>query len=195
MSWSPSRIDPVELRLRNEAVTNPDQDGLPWSSKALDQCLRRGAELIGWEDRDPAPRSMREGDQLIGYGMAAVSFFYFQQPCTVRVVVRRDGTAAVHCAAMDIGTGTYTVVTQVAADRLGLELSEVEVVLGDSSLPASPPAGGSGLAMAITNATALAVSAVLGDLDLDAAPGRTAPNAASSSAGNVSEGATGTVSP
>ena len=125
-------------------MTNPDQDDLPWSSKALDQCLRRGAEIIGWDDRDPAPRSMREGDQLIGYGMAAVSFFYFQQPCTVRVVVRRDGTAAVHCAAMDIGTGTYTVVTQVAAERLGLDLADVEVVLGDSSLPASPPAGGSG---------------------------------------------------
>ncbi len=167
-------MDPVELRLRNEAVTNPDQHDLPWSSKALDQCLRRGAELIGWNERDPAPRSMREGDQLIGYGMAAVSFFYFQQPCTVRVVVRRNGTAAVHCAAMDIGTGTYTIVTQVAAEGLGLELSEVEVVLGDSSLPASPPAGGSGLAVAITNATALAIADVLGDLDLDfgSRPGR-----------------------
>lgn len=165
-------IDPVELRLRNYAHTNPDQGDLPWSSKALDECLRRGAELIGWDDRDPAPGSMREGDQLIGYGMAAVSFFYFQQPCTVRVVVRRDGTAAVHCAAMDIGTGTYTVVTQVAAERLGLDLADVEVVLGDSSLPASPPAGGSGLAMAISNATARAVAGVLGDLDLPAAPGR-----------------------
>ncbi len=167
-------IDPVELRMRNYAETNPDQDDLPWSSKALDQCLRRGAELIGWDERDPSPRSMREGDELVGYGMAAVSFFYFQQPCTVRVVVRRDGTAAVHCAAMDIGTGTYTVVTQVAAERLGLDLSDVEVVLGDSSLPASPPAGGSGLATAISNAVAQAVTGVLGDLGLAAAPGRDA---------------------
>ena len=167
-------IDPVELRLRNEAITNPDQDDLPWSSKALDQCLRRGAELIGWDDRSPEPRSMREGDQLVGYGMAAVSFFYFQQPCSVRLVVRRDGTAAVHSSAMDIGTGTYTVVTQVAAERLGLEMGDVEVVLGDSSLPASPPAGGSGLAMAISNAVATAVSDLLDALDLGAEPGRDA---------------------
>ena len=167
-------IDPVALRLRNDTATNPDQDDLPWSSKALDECLRRGAELIGWDQRDPAPRSMREGDQLIGYGMAAVSFFYFQQPCSVRVVVHADGTAAVHSAAMDIGTGTYTIVTQVAAERLGLELADVRVVLGDSSLPPSPPAGGSGLATAISNATATAVQQVLERLDLTAAPGRDA---------------------
>ena len=165
-------IDPVELRLRNDTATNPDQDDLPWSSKALDECLRRGAELIGWEQRDPTPRSMREGDQLIGYGMAAVSFFHFQQPCTVRAVVHADGTAAIHCSAMDIGTGTYTIVTQVAADRLGLDLTDVEVVLGDSSLPPSPPAGGSGLATAISNATAMAVEQVLHQLDLAASPGR-----------------------
>lgn len=185
-------VDPVELRLRNYAHTNPDQDDLPWSSKALDECLRRGAELIGWDDRDPTPRSMRDGDDLVGYGMAAVSFFYFQQPCSVRLVVRADGTAAVHSSAMDIGTGTYTVVTQVAARHLGLDLSDVEVVLGDSSLPASPPAGGSGLAMAITNAVARAAASLLDDLGLGEAPGRDALSGAVGQRDEVSAEATAT---
>jgi xanthine dehydrogenase YagR molybdenum-binding subunit len=95
---------------------------------------------------------MRDGHWLVGYGMAGVSFFWFQSPCQARVSVRRDGTAFVRSAATDIGTGTYTVMTQLSAELLGLGLDQVEFRLGDTDLPYSPMAGGSGLTAALGNA-------------------------------------------
>ncbi len=143
--------DPLELRLRNYAETHP-QLGLPWSSKALRACYQQGAERFGWSQRSPEPGSMRDGDWLVGYGMAGVSYMWGQLPCQVRASIGRDGGALVRSAATDIGTGTYTIMTQLSADLLGLEFGQVRFDLGDSDMPMAPPAGGSALTAALGSA-------------------------------------------
>ncbi|TMR24046.1 xanthine dehydrogenase family protein molybdopterin-binding subunit [Nonomuraea turkmeniaca] len=144
-------IDPLELRLRNYAEVHP-RSGLPWSSKALRECYEVGAERFGWSRRVPEPGSMREGDWLVGYGMAGISYFWYQAPCQARATVRGDGTAYVRSAVTDIGTGTYTIMTQLAAELLGLEQDRVTFGLGDTSMPPGPQAGGSGLTAALGSA-------------------------------------------
>lgn len=137
-------VDPLELRLRNVAEVEP-QYGLPWSSNALRECYLRGAERFGWSRRNPELRSMRDGAWLVGYGMAGVTFHWYQPPSQARATVHDDGTVTVASAGSDIGNGAYTVMTQVAADALGLPMHQVRFVLGDSALPPAPQAGGSGL--------------------------------------------------
>jgi CO/xanthine dehydrogenase Mo-binding subunit len=144
-------MDPLDLRLRNYAEDHP-QLGLPWSSKALRACYEQGAERFGWSARNPEPGSMRNGDWLVGYGMAGVSFFWWQAPCQARASIDADGKAFVRSAATDIGTGTYTVMTQLSAELLGLGLDQVRFDLGDTDMPMSPQAGGSGLTAALGNA-------------------------------------------
>lgn len=144
-------MDPVELRLRNHADVHPVL-GLPWSSKALKQCYELGAERFGWSARTPEPRSMRDGDWLIGYGMAGVSYPWYAVDCHAQATLHRDGSALVRSAATDIGTGTYTVMTQLSAECLGLKLGRVRFDLGDSDMPVAPQAGGSGLTAALGNA-------------------------------------------
>jgi len=153
-------MDPLELRLRNYAEDHP-QLGLPWSSKALRACYEQGAERFGGRARNPRPGSMRDGNWLVGYGMAGVSFFWLQMPCQARASIRRDGTAFVHSAATDIGTGTYTVMTQLSAELLGLRLDQVRFGLGDTDMPMAPPAGGSGLTAALGNAVQAACRKVI----------------------------------
>lgn len=135
-------IDPVELRLRNEPATDPET-GKPWSSRALAAALREGAGRFGWERRTAAPRSMRDGRHLVGYGVASATYPANRLPCGARVRLSADGTATVETAGTDIGTGTYTILAQVAADALGLPPDRVRVALGDSALPKSPGSGGS----------------------------------------------------
>jgi len=144
-------MDPVELRLRNYAEVHP-QTGLPWASKALRACYEQGAERFGWARRTPEPRSMRNGRLLVGYGMASAYYGYVQVPCQARASLGRDGVAFVRSAATDIGPGTYTVMTQVAADTLGLPLDRVRFELGDSTMPPAPLQGGSGLTAALGSA-------------------------------------------
>ncbi|MEU4173338.1 xanthine dehydrogenase family protein molybdopterin-binding subunit [Streptomyces sp. NPDC026665] len=144
-------MDPVDLRLKNYADTHP-VSGLPWSSKALRECYAVGAERFGWASRDPRPRSMRDGDWLVGYGMASVSYPWYAIDCRAQATVMRDGSALVRSAATDIGTGTYTVMAQLSAQCLGLPLDRVRFDLGDSDMPAAPQAGGSGLTTALGNA-------------------------------------------
>ncbi|MEV6227406.1 xanthine dehydrogenase family protein molybdopterin-binding subunit [Saccharopolyspora shandongensis] len=144
-------MDPLEFRLRNYAENNPLLK-LPWSSKALRECYLHGAERFGWSRRTPQPGSMRDGRWLVGYGLAGVSYPFYQVPCQARASVRRDGSAYVRSAATDIGTGTYTVMTQLAAELLGLSVNQVHFGLGDSDMPYSPQAGGSGLTGALGNA-------------------------------------------
>jgi CO/xanthine dehydrogenase Mo-binding subunit len=166
-------IDPVELRLRNYADVNP-KDGRPWSSKALRECLLTGADRFGWSARDPAPRSMRDGDALIGYGMAGVSFDFYADPCEVRLTVDRGGNAIVRSAATDIGTGTYTITAQLTAELLRIDVDRVRVEIGDTDLPPSPQSGGSGLAGALGAAVKDAVSQLSARLaQLDGSPGET----------------------
>jgi xanthine dehydrogenase YagR molybdenum-binding subunit len=144
-------MDPLEFRLRNYAEDHP-LSGLPWSSKALRECYLQGAERFGWLRRTPEPGSMRDGRWLVGYGLAGVSYPFYQVPCQARASLRRDGSAYVRSAATDIGTGTYTIMTQVAAEVLGLDVAQVRFGLGDSDMPYSPQAGGSGLTGALGNA-------------------------------------------
>lgn len=144
-------LDPLELRLRNDAEVHPPS-GLPWSSRALRECYAQGAERFGWSLRAPRPGSMRDGRWLVGYGMAGVSYPAYQVPCQARASLRQDGSAFVRSAATDIGTGTYTVMSQLSAELLGLPVGRVRFDLGDSDMPYAPQAGGSGLTGALGNA-------------------------------------------
>ncbi len=135
-------LDPVELRLRNDTQTDPGT-GAPFSSRHLAECLRRGADRFGWAGRDPRPAMRREGRWLVGTGMACASYPVYQAACKARARRCPDGTFEIGVNATDIGTGARTVLAQVAADALGVELCRVRVDLADSDLPAAPVAGGS----------------------------------------------------
>jgi xanthine dehydrogenase YagR molybdenum-binding subunit len=135
-------IDPLELRLKNYAERDQNESQ-PFSSKALRECYHQAAARFDWSRRNPTPRSMRDGDTLIGLGMATGAWDAFQVQASARCVLKADGTAIVSSATEDIGTGTYTVMTQIAADTLGLPLDRVTFELGDSSLPRAPLEGGS----------------------------------------------------
>jgi CO/xanthine dehydrogenase Mo-binding subunit len=157
-------IDPLELRLRNHADVHP-QLGRPWSSKALRECFAVGAERFGWADRDPRVGAMSDGRWRVGYGLAGISWPWVQFRCRARVTIDAAGNAYGRSAGNDIGTGTYTVMRQLTAERLGLELDRVRIGLGDSDMPWAPPAGGSGLTGAIGNAFHAACEALLERFD------------------------------
>ena len=144
------KLDPLELRLRCYSDRDQHED-LPYSSKALRECYRQGAEAFGWDKRNPEPRSMRDGSDLVGWGMATGVWEALQMPITVRIVLTANGHAEVACATSDIGTGTYTIMAQVAADMLGLPLDNISIKLGDSTLPQSPVEGGSWIAASVAH--------------------------------------------
>jgi len=157
------KMDPLELRLVNYAETDPES-GRPFSSKALRECYRLGAERFGWKDRKFEPRSMRDGRLLVGWGTATGIWGAFQMPATAVVSLKADGTAYVASAASDIGPGTYTVVTMIAAEYLGLRPEQVKFELGDTKLPRAPAQGGSWTTASVGSAVhgaALAVGARL----------------------------------
>jgi xanthine dehydrogenase YagR molybdenum-binding subunit len=153
-------MDPIELRLRNYAAIHP-QMALPWSSNALRECYEAGAQRFGWADRQPAVGAMRDGRWLVGYGMAGMTFSQQFFQCQARATIGRDGTARVSSGATDIGTGTYTAMTQLAAEALGLTVDRVEFELGDTQLPRAPGEGGSGLTWALGGAVHNACVALL----------------------------------
>jgi xanthine dehydrogenase YagR molybdenum-binding subunit len=153
------RMDPLELRLTNYAERDQTAD-LPFSSKELRECYRQGAERFGWARRSPEPRSMRDGDALVGWGMATGVWEASQEPASARAVLTADGRLAVSSATADIGTGTYTIMTQIAAETLALPLEAVAFTLGDSSLPVSPVEGGSWTAGSVGSAVKAACMAV-----------------------------------
>jgi xanthine dehydrogenase YagR molybdenum-binding subunit len=157
------KLDPVELRLR--CYSERDQhENRPFSSKALRECYRQGADAFGWSKRNPEPRSMRDGGDLVGWGMATGVWEALQMPITVRIVLSANGHAEVACATSDIGTGTYTIMAQVAADTLGLPLDSISIKLGDSSLPQSPVEGGSWIAASVANGIVTTAEAIRGEL-------------------------------
>jgi xanthine dehydrogenase YagR molybdenum-binding subunit len=145
------KIDPVELRLRCYSHKDQNED-LPYTSKALRECYSEGAKAFGWDKRNPEPRSMRDGNNLVGWGMATGVWEALQMPVAVRIVLGANGHAEVLCAASDIGTGTYTIMAQVAADCLGLGIENVSVRLADSTLPQAPVEGGSWMAASACHA-------------------------------------------
>lgn len=136
-------IDPIELRVRNEPGTDP-QSGAPWSGRRLLQCLREGAESFGWHGRDPRPGARREGEWLVGTGVAAASYPHLLNPGSVaRVRYGGDGRYEVSIGAVDIGTGAWTALTQIAADALGCSADDVRLGIGDTEMPSASVAGGS----------------------------------------------------
>jgi xanthine dehydrogenase YagR molybdenum-binding subunit len=153
------KLDPVELRLR--CYSDRDQNNnIPFTSKQLKACYRKGGEAFGWARRIPEPRSMREGTDLVGWGMATGIWEALQMPTAARIVLSGNGHAEVSCATSDIGTGTYTIMAQVAADMLGVPIDYVTVKLGDSSLPHSQVEGGSWTAASVAHAIAAAADEV-----------------------------------
>src|SRR3569833_2172965 len=145
------KMDPIELRLR--CYSDRDQDkGLPFSSKQLKECYRQAAEAFGWARRSPEPRSMRDGSELVGWGMASGDWEAQQMPFASRIVMTANGHVEVSSAASDIGTGTYTIEAQVAADMLGVPIESVTVKLGDSTLPKAAVEGGTWTAASISHA-------------------------------------------
>ncbi len=135
-------LDPIELRIRNEPAVDPES-GHPFSSRGLVACLREGAQRFGWALRDPTPRARRDGAWLIGTGVAASTYPVNQLPATALAQVDPAGRYQVRIDATDIGTGAWTVLTQIAADALEAPLERVQLVIGDSALPKAGLAGGS----------------------------------------------------
>jgi xanthine dehydrogenase YagR molybdenum-binding subunit len=135
-------MDPVELRLRNEPSVDESRN-VPFSSRSLRECLRAGAEQFGWHRRRATPGTQRDGHWLTGYGMSVATYHTLRSASSARVRLRADGSAVIETAASDMGPGTYTSLTQVACDALGLPPEKVHVVIGDSDFPRAPPHGGS----------------------------------------------------
>jgi xanthine dehydrogenase YagR molybdenum-binding subunit len=135
-------VDPLELRLRNQPVGSP-VTGRPYSTRRVVACLREGARRFGWAQRDPRPRVRREGDLLVGTGVAAASFLAGTFPSSATITAETDGTFTVEAGATDIGTGARTALTAVAADALGVSAERVRLHIGDSDLGLAAGAGGS----------------------------------------------------
>lgn len=138
-------IDPIALRIKNEPAVNPENNK-PWASRSLITCLQTGAEKFGWDQRMATPRMKKNGRWLIGYGMAAASRGAPYRASSARVKLIKDKTglrAIVEMGATDIGTGSYTIIAQVAAEKLKLPIDKITVKIGDSNLPLTPGSGGS----------------------------------------------------
>ena len=156
-------VDPVEFRLLNEPQKD-ESNGLPFSSRHFQECLRVGAEKFGWSKRNPAVGSMREGDLVLGWGMGACSWIAERLPCEANVELRSDGTVRVTCATQDIGTGTYTILAQVVSAKTGVPLERISVVLGDTSLPSGPISGGSMVTASVIPAVSAASDQAISNL-------------------------------
>ena len=136
------KMDPVALRLANHADNHPTKEA-PFSAKDLKECYKIGAENFGWAKRNPQPRSMRDGDMLVGWGMATKTYPAHKMNAAAKVILRADGGATVQCATHDLGTGAYTAFTQISSEQLGLPFEKVTFELGKSDYPFGPVAGGS----------------------------------------------------
>lgn len=145
------KIDPLEMRIRNHADRDPSNN-LPWSSKSLLECYRRGAEVFGWSRRTLEPRSMRDGRYLIGMGMATGTYPMYRMPASARARILSDGTAVVQSSASDMGPGTWTMMKIVGAEALAMNLEKVRSELGDSLLPKASVHGGSGTTASVGSA-------------------------------------------
>ena len=163
-------MDPVELRRINDTMREPIK-GLPFTSRSLMPCFDRAAEAFGWSKRDARPGSMRDGDWLVGWGCATSAYPTQMAAAAARVSLFPDGTARVETAGHEIGNGLYTVLAQTAAERLGLPVGRVSVLLGDTDLPPAPVAGGSISTASVCSVVAQACDAIRARL----ADGGTAP--------------------
>jgi len=137
------KMDPIELRLKNYAETDPSHEGRPWSSKHLRECYSRGAEKFGWSTRKTMPGQRTDGKWLVGHGMATATYPANRSAAQAVVRLLPGGRMYVASGTQDLGTGTYTIMAQQAAAGLGIDPRMVEVRLGDSTLPKAPVSGGS----------------------------------------------------
>ena len=149
------KMDPVALRLKNYAERDPSSDK-PWSSKSLKQCYQQAGDRFGWAKRSREPRSMRDGRMLVGWGMATATYPANLRASSALARFKDDGTAEVLAGSQDIGTGTYTIMTQIAADTLGVPIDKVHFDLGDTEMPETPGSGGSQTAASTGSAVRLA---------------------------------------
>jgi xanthine dehydrogenase YagR molybdenum-binding subunit len=154
-------MDPLDLRLSNYADADP-ATGAPWSSKKLREAYEEGARLFGWRTLPRTPQ--RDGDWVIGHGMASCLMGTFRFPSRAQVTLRRDGTALIETGTQDIGTGTLTIFPQIAADVLGLPSSKVELMMGNTKLPEAGPTYGSSSTMGVGAAVLTAAQDVRGKL-------------------------------
>ena len=152
-------LDPIQVRLLNYAEKDPST-GHAWSSKSLKECYARGAELFGWSKRNPKAGQTKDGKYLVGWGMASASYPVHSSQGTARVRLYADGHAVVQAGATDLGTGTYTIITQVAADSLGLPMANIRFELGDTVLPTTQWSGGSTAAGRVSSSVYLAAQEV-----------------------------------
>ena len=154
------KIDPVELRLRNEPSVD-ESSGLPFSSRHFVECLKTGAEKFGWSKRTPEVGSMTRDGLTLGWGVGACNWPGLRFSAEATVDLRSDGTARVACGTQDIGTGTYTILAQLVAEHTGIPLDRIEVGLGDTSLPLGPVSGGSAATASVIPAVSDAVRAAI----------------------------------
>ncbi len=136
------KLDPVEFRAMNDTQVDPEKPQRKFSTRSLVECLRMGADKFGWSARNPTPGKLRDGDMLIGHGMAAAFRNNILVPSGARVRLERTGDVTVETDMTDIGTGSYTIIAQTAAEMMGLPMSRVAVRLGDSDFPVSCGSGG-----------------------------------------------------
>jgi xanthine dehydrogenase YagR molybdenum-binding subunit len=142
-------VDPVEFRLRNYAEID-EYENRPWSSKKLRECYQRAAQKFGWSNRNKKPGSMRAADGLqVGLGMATAVYPAGQQKTGATAILNKDGTVVIRSATHEIGTGTYTTMSQFAADTLGIPIEKIHFELGDSQFPYAPNNGGSWLTASV----------------------------------------------
>jgi xanthine dehydrogenase YagR molybdenum-binding subunit len=158
-----AKIDPLELRLINYSDKDQIEDR-PYSSKQLRECYRQGAQKFGWSNRNPQPRSMKDGNELVGWGMATGIWEAMQMKASAKAVLTANGSVEIASATADIGPGTYTMMTQLAAEMLGVPLHDVTAKLGDSALPDAPVEGGSFTTSSVGSAIHAACRAVQEDL-------------------------------
>jgi xanthine dehydrogenase YagR molybdenum-binding subunit len=168
--------DPIEFRLRNYADHDEDKN-LPWSSKELRACYTLGAERFGWSRRCAAPGGNRQGHWMVGHGMATAFYPSHRAPATAQAILYANGTAVVRTAASDMGPGTYTAMTQLAADTLGLPIERVQFELGDTDMPKAPVHGGSITLASVGNAVVSACRALSQKLQEPGEPGVDLPTA------------------
>jgi xanthine dehydrogenase YagR molybdenum-binding subunit len=169
-------LDPLELRLRNHADVD-QASGNPWSSKGLKECYQRGAERFGWQGRNPAPRTLRDGNWFIGTGMATAVYpvALFMPTQRARARLYADGSAVIGAGTQEFGTGMATVMTQVAADGLGIALERVRFEYGDTNLPTTAAAVGSAGAGMVSAAVHAAATALRDQLIAQAIADGTSP--------------------
>jgi xanthine dehydrogenase YagR molybdenum-binding subunit len=157
------KIDPVQLRIINEPKID-ESLGIPFSSRHLLECLQLGVEKFGWSKRTPEVGSMKRDGLTLGWGMAGCAWVAARFPAEATVHLRDDGTVRVACGTQDIGTGTYTILAQIASQKTGVLLDKIEVVLGDTSLPPGPVSGGSMVTGSVVPAVFAAADSAIGSL-------------------------------